>query len=161
MQNIQDSLVTRELKAALNEALSNYNPLNEIQNNEKGAKPNLGQFQSQVKDALQQQIGDQIDVLSVIIPIIRFDGSTQDKINSYQAEVANTRIAEQREQTASAQANANNQLSKSVSHDPNVLVSKCFDTMDEMVRNKVPVPAGFSCWPGGGSAVVVPSASTK
>jgi hypothetical protein len=110
---------------------------------------------------MQNEIGDQIEVLNVIIPIIRFDDSTQSKINSYQAEVANTRIAEQREETANAQARANNNLSKSVSNDPNVLVSKCFDIVDEAVRTKVPLPAGFSCWAGAGSAVVVPSGSGR
>ena len=157
MHTIRDSLVTRELKASLNDALSDYNPLDQIQANDAGAKPNLNEFAASVTQSMQSEIGDQIEVLNVIIPIIRFDDSTQQKINAYQAEVANTRIAEQREKTASAQAAANRNLSKSVSQDPNVLVSKCFDTLDEMVRNHVAVPAGFSCWPNGGSALVVPS----
>jgi len=157
MHTIRDSLVTRELKASLNDALSDYNPLDQIQANDAGAKPNLNEFAASVTESMQSEIGDQIEVLNVIIPIIRFDDSTQQKINAYQAEVANTRIAEQREKTASAQAAANRNLSKSVSQDPNVLVSKCFDTLDEMVRNHVAVPAGFSCWPNGGSALVVPS----
>lgn len=47
-------------------------------------------------------------------------------------------------------------LSKSVSNDPNVLVSRCFDTVEEAVKADYR-PAGFSCWSGSGSAVVVPS----
>ena len=45
MDNIRKSLVTRELTAALNEVLSDYNPLSEIQNDEQNAtNPNLNEF---------------------------------------------------------------------------------------------------------------------
>jgi regulator of protease activity HflC (stomatin/prohibitin superfamily) len=157
MDNIRDSLVTRQLKAALNDAVSNYNPLDAIRNNNQGARPTLSDFAAQVGKTMRDEIGSQIEVLNVIIPIIRFDDSTQQKINSYQAEVANTRIAEQREHTVSAQAKANRILSRSVSNSPNVLVSRCLDTFDEMARTKQTIPAGFSCWPGGSTGVVIPS----
>lgn len=39
MENIRDSLVTREPKAALNEVLSDYNPLEQIQADNVAAKP--------------------------------------------------------------------------------------------------------------------------
>jgi regulator of protease activity HflC (stomatin/prohibitin superfamily) len=157
MDKIRDSLVTRELKAALNGVLHDYNPLNKIADNDTGATPDLNLFGNQVASTMRHEIGAQIDVINVIIPIIRFDASTQQKLNAYQAEVANTHIAEQKEKTALAQARANENLAESVSHDPNVLVSRCFDILDEMERNKQPIPAGFSCWPGDGSAVVIPS----
>lgn len=160
MDKIRDSLVTRELKAALNGVLHDYNPLNQIANNQAGATPDLNLFGSSVAALMRKEIGSQIDVINVIIPIIRFDASTQQKLNAYQAEVANTHIAQQKEKTALAQALANNNLSKSVSNDPNVLVSKCFDILDEMVRNNKQIPAGFSCWPGGGSALVLPSSGS-
>lgn len=88
---------------------------------------------------------------------MRFDDSTQSRINAYQAEIGNTRVAEQKQQTAEAEAKANQMLAQSVSNDPNVLVSKCLDTLADMVEAGQQVPAGFSCWPGGGSALVVPS----
>ncbi|MEO6471477.1 MAG: SPFH domain-containing protein [Aeromicrobium sp.] len=156
MNNIRDSLVTRELKAALNEVLSDYNPLADISALKTDVKPDLNKFATDVTTALQERVGDQVDILSVIIPIIRFDRQTQSKINLYQAEVANTRIAEQREETAKAQAQANRNLADSVSKDPNVLVSICLDTLNEMVKEKQPVPIGFSCWPGNNSTVVLP-----
>jgi regulator of protease activity HflC (stomatin/prohibitin superfamily) len=158
MDNIRKSLVTRELTAALNEVLSDYNPLSQIQNDAaNAANPNLNEFSKQVADQLRSQVGDQIEIENVIIPLIHFDKPTQSKINLYQAEVANTRIATQREQTATAQAKANERLSKSVSNDPNVLVSQCLDTFNEMVKENQKIPIGFSCWPGGsGTSVVLP-----
>jgi regulator of protease activity HflC (stomatin/prohibitin superfamily) len=158
MDNIRKSLVTRELTAALNEVLSDYNPLSQIQDDAKNpANPNLNEFSLQVADRLREQVGDQIQIENVIIPLIHFDKPTQSKINLYQAEVANTRIAQQREQTATAQARANDKLKSSVSNNPNVLVSQCLDTFSEMVKEGQSIPIGFSCWPGGAaSSVVVP-----
>ena len=161
MSNIRDSLLTRELKAALNGVLHDYNPLSQIANDETGATPDLNLFGASVAALMRKEIGSQIDVINVIIPIIRFDASTQQKLNAYQAEVANTRIAQQREKTAIAQSRANNNLAKSVTEVPNVLVSRCFDILDEMVRNNKQIPPGFSCWPGGGNALVIPSTGTS
>lgn len=157
MENIRDSLVTRELKAALNEVLSDYNPLEQIQDDTASAKPDLNAFAEEVREGLSRRVGRDIEIESVILPIIRFDKQTQSKINAYQAEVANTRIAEQREKTASAQARANRNLAGSISKDPNVLVAQCMDTLAEMVKEAQSVPIGFSCWPGGTpDSVVVP-----
>lgn len=156
MDNIRKSLVTRELTAALNEVLSDYNPLSQIQNDSSNpANPNLNKFSEQVAERLRTQVGNQIEIENVIIPLIHFDKPTQSKINLYQAEVANTRIAQQREQTATAQAKANERLKRSVDNNPNVLVSQCLDTFNEMVKEAQPIPIGFSCWPGGSATSVV------
>ena len=74
------------------------------------------------------------------------------------AQVAQTRIAEQGVKTAEQQEKANEALAKSVSKDPNVLVSKCLDMVE---GGKVTLPAGFSCWPSSGSAVVVPATGSS
>lgn len=168
MENIRDSLVTRELKAALNEVLGDYDPLVSVKagvsddGTTTSAGVDLNAYSQQVQEALARRVGEDVEVLSVILPIIRFDAQTQEKINAYQAEVANTRIAQQREATAKAQAQANKNLAGSVSNDPNVLVSKCLDTLEEMVKAGQEVPIGFSCWPGGsGTSVVLPQAKER
>lgn len=158
--NVRDSLVTRELDAALNEVFASYDPLATVDTNGRSTAKSLDDLSEEVTARLRLKVGDQVEVLSVIIPLVSFDKTTQDKINDYQAELANTRIAKQRQQTANAEAEANRKLSGSVSNDPNVLVSKCFDTLKDMVRAKQQIPAGFSCWPGGGSSVVIPSAKS-
>ena len=158
--NIRDSLVTRELKAALNQVFKDYDPLSTVKGAAGGGvkQPSISELGNQVTEDLRERIGEDIEVLNVIIPLVRFDAETQGRINAYQAEIANTRIAEQRERTAMKTAAANRALSGSVSNDPNVLVAKCFDALEIMIKEKQAVPAGFSCWPGGVSAVVVPSA---
>lgn len=110
-----------------------------------------------MREALSGRVGRDVEIQSVILPLIRFDRQTQSKINAYQAEVANTRIAQQREQTTKAQARANRNMAGSISKDPHVLVSQCMEPWAEMVKDKQNVPIGFSCWPGGSAtSVVVP-----
>lgn len=147
--NIRDSLVTRELNATLNRVFATYNPLSA----DAASGPNLSDLSMQVTRQLQQQIGAQIEVQNVIISIVHFDAQTQDKINAYQSQIANTRIAEESQKTAAAQAEANRILSASVSNDPNVLVARCLD----LVNSGKQLPAGFSCWPGSGMPVTIPA----
>lgn len=168
--NIRDSLVTRELNSALNSVMLRFNPLSTLigtaENTEEGEKAgeaegevNLTTLAKEVQHEMQEEIGDQIQVLSVIIPFAGYDSKTQEKINLFQAALANTKIATQEEKTALHEANANKNLAASVSKDPNVLVSKCLGILDNMVKDNRPIPAGFSCWPGGGTGVVLPAAS--
>lgn len=154
--NIRDSLVTRELNAALNSVMSRYNPLETLISGDQ-INTSLGTLADRVQAVLRGQISDQIEVLSVIIPFVGYDPQTQAKINLFQAALADTKIAKQREQTALNEARANQNLAGSVSHDPNVLVSKCLDELDAMVKAGQAVPPGFSCWPNGQSALVVPA----
>jgi len=171
-QTIKSSLVVTQMKAAVNEVLGGFNPLANVNgaansgtdNTGISATPNLDDFSNRIVTSMNQRLADlnkgqpQIEIQSVTLSFLQLAETTQAKINAYQAEVGNTRIAEQQRKTAAAQAAANRALAASVSHDPNVLVSRCLDTLQEMVKAGQQVPAGFSCWPGGGSALVVPSA---
>ncbi len=155
------ALVERQRVAALNSVFAQFDPLATIKADNAGSgTPTLADLGDEATAKLQELLGDHLTVDSVVISLVKYDDGTQSKIDAYQAEVAATRIAEQRQQTATAEAEANRQLAESVSKDPNVLVSKCLDALTDMVKANQPVPAGFSCWPGGGSAVVVPQAQT-
>jgi regulator of protease activity HflC (stomatin/prohibitin superfamily) len=156
--NVGDSLVTRELSSTMNGVFESYDPL-AIDEAGTSTAPSLNALSQQVTTQMQAQVGRQVDVLNVMVSVVHFDADTQSRINALQAQVAQTRIAQQAEQTANAQAAANAALAASVSQDPNVLVSRCFDLLNEMVNKQQAVPAGFSCWPGGGSSVLVPSAA--
>lgn len=167
---IRTSLVETQLKAAVNDVLGQYNPLanvnvaaiNSQDNTQISAAPNLDKFSQEIEVQMNQRLAamnqgkPQITIDSVTMSFLQLADNTQAKINAYQAEVGNTRIAQQQEQTAKAQAAANQALAASVSHDPNVLVSKCLDTLEEMVKSNEAIPAGFSCWPGGNANLVLP-----
>jgi len=157
---MSSALVDRQRVSALNAVFASFDPLAKIKSDNAGAGvPTLAELGDQAKARLQELLGDRLAVDSVVISLVKYDDGTQAKIDAYQAEVAATRIAEQRQQTAQADAVANRKLAESVSKDPNVLVSKCLDTLADMQKAGQQVPAGFSCWPGGGSAIVVPSGS--
>jgi regulator of protease activity HflC (stomatin/prohibitin superfamily) len=124
--NIRESLVTRDLNAALNAEFAAYNPLNP----ETAGGPNLADLSTKVTKDLQQKIGGQIEVQDVIISIVHLDGNTQDKVNAIQAKKADTSIAEESQKTAAAQAEANRILASSVNNDMNVLISRCLDLVN-------------------------------
>lgn len=172
-ETIRDSLVKTQFNAALNDVLGKYNPLEQIAAQAQtdqhatitNTAPNLDKFSEAVEASMQQHLKNssrnghaQVEVVSITLNFIHLATSTQSKINDYLKEVGATRVAEQREQTTAAQAQANKNLAASVNNDPNVLVSKCFDTVEEAVKQHYQLPAGFSCWPGNNNALVVPSA---
>lgn len=145
--NVRDNLVTRELRAALNEVFADFDPLSP--ENVEGA--NVQALGDEVAEKLRAKVGGQIEIINVIVPLVNYDQATQDRINALNVEKANTRIAEQRAKTAAAEAKANEILAASVSNDPNVLVSKCLDAARE---------AGISplgCWPNTSVVPTVPA----
>jgi regulator of protease activity HflC (stomatin/prohibitin superfamily) len=145
--NVRDNLVTRELRAALNEVFADFDPL--APENVEGA--NVQALGDKVAETLRAKVGGQIEIINVIVPLVNYDQATQDRINALNVEKANTRIAEQRAKTAAAEAKANEILAASVSNDPNMLVSKCLDAARE---------AGISplgCWPNTSVVPTVPA----
>ncbi len=145
--NVRDNLVTRELRAALNEVFADFDPL--APENVEGT--NVQALGDKVAETLRAKVGGQIEIINVIVPLVNYDQATQDRINALNVEKANTRIAEQRAKTAAAEAKANEILAASVSNDPNVLVSKCLDAARE---------AGISplgCWPNTSVVPTVPA----
>jgi regulator of protease activity HflC (stomatin/prohibitin superfamily) len=152
--NIRDNLLHRDLQTAVNVAFARYDPL-ALDASGDSTQPTTAQLAGTVKSALVGQVGQWLNVSTVFIPIFNFDPATQSRLNGLQQQVAQTRIAQQAEQTAAAQAAANKALAASVSHDPNVLVSKCLDILNEVVQKGGSLPAGFSCFPGSQSGVAV------
>lgn len=145
--NIEDSLVNRELQSATNNQLSNYNPLNAVDNS--GSAPSMQTFARMISSQMRSEIGGEgIDVLSVIMYPLTFAPSTQEKLNQLQTQVADTRVAEQTIQTNKAQATANAELTKDTSSQS--LQQQCLNIMSDMVKNNMTPPIGMSC--GLGSA---------
>ena len=98
----------------------------------------------------------QAEIVGITFAYLKLSDNTQRKLDDYVAAIGETRIATQQEETAKAQARANRELSASVSNDPNVLVSRCFDIVKDATQSGYQFPAGFNCWDGGGSALVIP-----
>lgn len=145
--NVRENLVTRELRAALNEVFADFDPL--APENVEGT--DVQALGNDVAEKLRAKVVDQVEIINVIIPLVSYDEATQGRINALNAERANTRVAEQRAKTAEAEARANEILAGSVSDNPNVLVSKCLDAAREASVS----PLG--CWPNTSVVPTVPA----
>lgn len=139
-KGIQSNLVDRNFNAALNEVMGTYDPLTYIDPAEGGQ--DLGKLADAVKKKMQSVVGTQIDIRSVTLPIINFDDPTQGRINELQAETAKTRVAQQKKQTSTAEAEANRILQASIT--PETLTSKCLDIVAESKLSPI------GCFPGTG-----------
>lgn len=159
-EHVRNAVVTRKLTAAVNEALAAYNPLDSISAGH-SVRSALPTFAKDITAIMKREVGAQVEVKSTLLQIVTFDPATQGRINQLQQQVALTRIAEQEQKTNAAKASANKALD-TTSLSELVLVSRCLDTLSEMVKQGDAVPAGFSCWPGSGAAAVIANAtSTK
>ena len=98
--------------------------------NNGGAGTDLGVFAEEVAAKMEERVGEDIEIISVTIPIVNFDTSTQAKIDELQAEIARTRVAEQKKNTAQAEKEANEVLEQSISD--NLLTSKCLDIVEKI-----------------------------
>ena len=76
--NVRDNLVTRELRAALNEVFSDFDPL--APENSDGA--NVQALGDEVAEKLRTKVGGQIEIINVIVPLVNYDQATQDRINA-------------------------------------------------------------------------------
>lgn len=164
--NLRSAVVSTQFKSAAQAVLGEYNPIAGLQvvegSNAAAASdlnfaPDYDKIAADLTKQMADRVGDKdlVIVESVTVSYLSLADSTQQKLNDFIAAVGDTRIASQRRSTAAEEAKANKALSDSISNEPNVLVSKCLDTLADAVQKKYSLPAGFSCW-GGGGAVVIP-----
>lgn len=148
-ERIGPGLVEKELAAALNVALAPYDPY-------APGKPGqtTDDLVAKVVERLNSRIGDRVEIVTFTILRVDLDDATQARIINLQEEVQRTKQAEQRKQTAAAEADANKELAASVSKDPNVLVSKCLDVQRSMVEKGQSLAGVPSCWPVNGAQLV-------
>lgn len=141
---IRSNLVDRNFKAALNEVVATYDPLNYADEAEGGQ--DLAALSQAVQEEMQARVGNQIEVRSVTLPLVNFDEATQARVNELQAESAKTRVAEQKKQTSTAEAEANKILEQSIT--PETLTSKCLDIVAETGQSPI------GCFPTAGTQPV-------
>lgn len=152
--NVEANLVQRQLVHALNTAFAVYDPLASING---GDKPtvSLDDLAGKASTTLTEAVGSGIKISNLTIPLVHFDGTTQDKLNAYAQALADTRIAEQRKKTATAQKEANDALAAgSNSTNPGVLYQNCLDMVERLAKEGKGLPPAFSC--GAPPATVVP-----
>lgn len=163
---VRAAVVSTNMKAAINEVFGTYDPLDgaelrpdmspeELASAKINVIPDYARFNAAIKknvEAKIEDLGGLVEIQSVTVSYLDLPEATQERINQFNAAVQDTKIALQQVATKNAQAEGNLKLTSSLK-DPNVLVSKC---LDSLAAGDFSAPAGFSCWPGGGSSVVIP-----
>lgn len=157
--NVGSALVIPSLNVAMNSVYDGYDPILPLSTGAKPGtpdNPSTAQLSSQVEQALNARIGTQVKVSTLIVQPLRYDQTVENRINSVLAQTAKTDVAKQSVITAQDQASANKALQQNVT--PLTLVQQCMTAISDGQLNP---PAGFSCWPGSGSGVVIPSGGGK
>jgi regulator of protease activity HflC (stomatin/prohibitin superfamily) len=158
---VESGLLSPELNAATNAVLDSYDPIAALSSDAAAgtlANPTTTQLGAQIQTALQSRIGADVDVATLVLKPLAYDATVQNRINSITAQVAKTDVAKQSELTAQAQAAANKDLEANLANNPLVLVQQCMTGLND--GDITPV-AGFSCWPGSNSGIVISSAASS
>jgi hypothetical protein len=149
------SLVIPSLNVAMNSVYDGYDPILPLSTGAAPGtpqNPSTGQLSAQVAAALTARIGTQVKVDNLIVQPLKYDQTVENRINSVLAQTAKTDVAKQSIVTAQDQAAANKALQQNVT--PLTLVQQCMTAISD---GQLTPPAGFSCWPGSGSGVVIPA----
>lgn len=133
--NIRANLVDKQLQVAASHEFATFNPQQQTQ----GA--DLPGIAAHIKGDVQTAVGDRIEIQQVFVPGIFYDGPTQDRINQFNIEAQNTKVAEQAVATAQQRKAANDLIAQSVTNDPLVIVAQCVN--QSLEKNQPP----NGCWP--------------
>lgn len=156
MAEIQNAVVVRELKQVVNQVMGDYNPIQDVAVNSTVSNSQFSTFGPKVLAAMRHDIGRRIDVISILMPLAHYDSSTQNRLNTIQAQYAETAIAKQQIVTNGDVAKANAALANSVSHDPNVLVAQCLQITQAAIKAGYGgLPAGWNCFGSGANALAL------
>lgn len=161
-QGVINGLVTPAVQKYANSVFQDYDPIADVNSTVplgSPGRPTTQQLAAQLEQELQKSIGSDVIIDNLTIPNIQYDDAVQAQLNSAFAQKAKTVIAEQAVQTALEQAQANKDLASSTSLNPLVLVQQCQTYLNTLADKGLVPNAGFSCWPGQGSGIVIPSSS--
>lgn len=154
---VRTKLVDTELATAMNQQFDGYDPINSLTTTVKlgtAGNPTVPQVAQAVTTQMQQDIGDRIHIIHVLVPIINFDGTVQTQLNKVLAQKAATDVAIQAVQTANYQAQAANTLAHKAALTPAVLTQTCYNIVGEAMKVGYTLPATFNCTGSSGGVLV-------
>lgn len=137
-QGVENGVLIPALQKYANEVFQNYDPVGSLSSPDpvgSPKNPSTSQLADQLEKRLSDVIGSEVTVDFLSIPNIAYPDSVQRRMNTILQQKASTQAAILAEQTATAQAAANKTIAASISHDPDVLLSRCVDLMGEMIKD--------------------------
>jgi hypothetical protein len=149
MTTVTDAVVIRELRQTVNNVLGDYNPIQDQENAAANGTSQFSTFGPIILADMQRDIGSRIQVQTVLMPLLTYDTTTQNRLNTIQQAYANDAIAKEDIVVNTDQAKAYAALG---SPSVNALVSQCLgDLKDDAAQ----LPVGFQCFPGNGSGLAL------
>ena len=142
----------------MQKAFSTYDPLQVLQG---GQLLDTTTLQAPVEVALKGDMPSGVLILDVRFAQIHYSATTQSKIDAFSQSVADTKIAVQNEQTATAQAAANKILAADASSsNPGVQYQNCLNLIANLASKGQLVQlqnGGFFCAQNGNTSVIANS----
>lgn len=143
--NVRSNLIERNLRTALNEAFTKFDPL--------AGEPLPGQPRVDLNSVTQNALalmrdksGDQVEIIDLSIPVIDYDDNTEQRINAINAARAETTKAEQDAKTAEQRAAAAKVLANQPVPNLSIAIAACVNKMAETGQN-------LNCFPIGSNVV--------
>ena len=128
-KNMKSNLFETELQNALNDAFSDYNPLNAINISTGQTQFDGSALAEEVQGLLDKRLSDQIRIESVVIPLVKHDPKTEENIKAFQDVIARNRILAQQQKNAEIER-ATAELLRSLP--PTYTVNKCLDLAKDL-----------------------------
>ncbi len=156
---VQSGLLDPELNAATNQVLDGYDPLTPLATGAQAGtagNPSTTQLGNAIEANLDTRVGTDIHIATLTLKPLVYDATVQGRINSVLGQTAKTDVAKQSILTAQAQAQANRIIAASLTNNQLAIVQQC---NNGLLDGDITPVAGFSCWPGSNSSVVIPAAS--
>jgi regulator of protease activity HflC (stomatin/prohibitin superfamily) len=144
-KNIQDSLVDTELNTVLNDRFATFDPMANLNDAGSVDENKIITIGNESLTDMRSKIGNSISLTELDIRVVHFDSATQSRLNAYQQQIAETKIAQQSVLTAQNKAQANNTLQSSLQNNQLALVSECYDEVQQMINKGIQVPVGYTC----------------
>lgn len=140
--NVKSNLVERNLRTALNEAFTKFDPLS--------TDPDRNSLTNVTDDALailREKSGDQVEIIDLSIPVIDYDDKTEERINNINGAKADQSRAEIEAKTAEARRQAAKVLSEQPVPDLKIAIAACVNKMAESGQNLNCFPIGTNVVP--------------
>lgn len=151
MTAVTDAVVIRELKQVVNSVVGDYNPITDVQSitNTNSTTSQFSQFGPTILSDMRADIGNRIQVLTVLMPFIHYDTSVEAKLQEIQQAYADFAIAQE-----NVKVNQENAAAYAKLGTPNVnqLIAQCLQNLQ---KNANSLPAGFQCFPGANSGLTI------
>lgn len=156
MSTITNAVVIRELEQVVNNVVGDYSPITDTTtvNTTAGAQSQFTGFSSQILAQMQHDIGNRIDVISVLFPNMQYPAPVEAQLQAIQQAAANLVIAK-----TNVLVNQENSQAFAKLGDPTVaqLIAQCLTD----VKSENNLPAGFSCFPGSTSGLALNTTPAK